>query len=268
MKFSVLLSVYKKENPYFLSCAFKSIWDDQSVKPDQIVLVQDGQLTDQLYQEIGRLKSDLSEVLTIVDLPVNVGLALALNAGLEYCSYELVARMDTDDLAMPERFEKQVDFMSKSTEIAVCSGQIEEWNQDFSERVSVRRLPVSHSDIVKLAKSRSPISHPAVMFRKSTVLNSGGYPEIYPEDYLLWGRMLAKGYKFANLPSVVLKMRVDDAIGERRGKRFLAGIFKTYSELHKIGFITRKEMIKNSFLRAFVSLSPVWLRKSIYKFAR
>lgn len=268
MKFSVLLSVYVKEDPVFLRDALFSIFDNQSLKPDQVVLVQDGPLTSGLYVEIDKFKGRMDGRLTILTLPENVGLATALNEGLKVCRNDLVARMDTDDISQPDRFEKQTAFMFKSPEVAVCSGQIEEWNQDFSSLISERKVPTSHAEIVKLAKSRSPISHPAVMFRKSAVLALGGYPNIYPEDYLLWGKMLSKGYKFANLNSVILKMRVDDAVAERRGGKFLKGIVRTYSELHKIGFITQSERVRNTLLRSLVSLSPPWVRRSVYRFLR
>lgn len=268
MMFSVLLSVYIKENPSFLTRALTSIWDEQVLKPSQIVLVQDGPLTAELESIISQWASRLGSVFCPVPLPQNVGLAAALNEGLNHCQYELVARMDTDDIAVPERFEKQYAFMQSHPDIAVSSGLIEEWSQDFSYKVSERRLPLTHTDIVKFAKSRSPMSHPAVMFRKSAVLAVGGYPSIYPEDYALWGSMLAKGYRFANLPDLLLKMRVGDALVDRRGLQFLKGEIKAYKYLLDVGFINRYEFLSSSVLRGVVRLSPVWLKKVFYKYLR
>lgn len=126
MKFSVLLSLYKKEKCQYLSKAMASIWSNQLLKPNQIVLVKDGLLTPELDAEVERWQAELGEVLTVVSLPSNVGLGAALNHGLLYCKYELVARMDTDDISLPDRFKLQVAFMAVNQGVAVSSGFIEE----------------------------------------------------------------------------------------------------------------------------------------------
>lgn len=268
LDFTVLMSIYYKENFEWFERALVSIWDEQTVKPTQIVLVQDGSLTEELSAVLTNWKEKLGDVLTLVPLGKNVGLAAALNEGLKHCQYELIARMDTDDIAMPDRFEKQFTFMQNNPDVAVCSGLIEEWSQDFSHKISERRLPLTHQEIAKFAKRRSPISHPAVMFRKSAVLAVGGYPNIYPEDYPLWGSMLAQGYIFANLPDLLLKMRVGNALTERRGLQFLKGEIKIYKYLLDVGFINRFEYLTNCILRGVVRLSPVWLKKIFYKYLR
>jgi len=268
MKFSVLMSVYNRESADFLSRAIESIYEEQILKPSEIVLVKDGPLGADLEAVIFEWKNKLGDLLTVVPLKFNVGLAKALNKGLEYCMYELVARMDTDDIALPERFEKQVNFMLNNPDVAVSSGCIEEWNQDFSVKISERRLPLDHNSILIFAKKRSPISHPAVIFRKSAVLAVGGYPTIYPEDYPLWGTMLAQGYKFANLPDVLLKMRVGNALVERRGKEFLKGEIKVFKHLYAVGLISRYELFRNVVVRSFVRLSPVLVKKILYKYFR
>lgn len=268
MNFAVLLSVYIKENPYFLNQALVSIWDSQVLKPTQIILVLDGPLTSDLEKVTKEWALKLGSVFNLVQLSSNVGLAAALNEGLKHCKYELVARMDTDDIAVPERFEKQVAFMQNNPEVSVCSGLIEEWSEDFAYKISERRLPLTHQEIKKFAKRRSPISHPAAMFRKSAVLAVGGYPNIYPEDYPLWGKMLSAGYKFANLPDLLLKMRVGDALTERRGLQFLKGEIKIYRYLRDIGFINQFEFLFNCVSRGLVRLSPTWLKKIFYKYLR
>lgn len=266
--FTVLISLYDKEKPRYLKQALTSIWDNQTFKPTQIVLIKDGPLTKELDAIVAQWQQRLGTSLTTVVLENNVGLAAALNEGLQHCQHELVARMDTDDIAVPQRFEKQYAFMQSNQDVAVCSGLIEEWSQDFSEKISARSLPLTHREIVSFAKSRNPISHPAVMFRKSAVLDVGGYPALYPEDYALWGLMLAKGYKFANLPDLLLKMRVGNALIERRGLAFLKGEIKVFKYLNKIGLISRYAMYRNIIQRAIVRLSPVWLKRFFYKYAR
>lgn len=266
--FSVLLSVYYKENPKYLEEALASIYDKQSMKPNQIVLVQDGPLTTELEKVISFWKEKLDNLLVLVPLEKNVGLAAALNEGLKYCNNELVARMDTDDIASPDRFKKQISFMKSNPDVAVSSGLVEEWSEDFSHKVSERKLPLVHEDIYRFAKSRSPISHPAVVFRKTAVLESGGYPSFYPEDHPLWGLMLHKGYKFANLPDVLVKMRVGDAFIERRGKGFLKGEIELSKYLNEIGFINKYELFGNIVKRTLVRLAPVFVKRILYKHIR
>lgn len=265
---SVLISVYIKEQPTYLDSALYSIYDEQISKPDQIVLVKDGTLTAELDAVITQWKAKLDDILTVISLKQNVGLARALNEGLKYCKYELVARMDSDDRAMSDRFHKQIRFMLENPDIVVSSGLIEEWNEDFSYKISERILPLTHDKIYYFAKSRNPISHPAVIFRKSAVLNVGGYPTIYPEDYPLWGIMLVNGYQFANLPDLLLKMRVGNALIERRGKTFLIGEIQLFHYLHKIGFLNRYELYRNILQRSIVRQSPLWIKKLLYKYLR
>lgn len=230
--------------------------------------MKDGPLTPELDRVVSDWKLKLGQKLTVVLLERNMGLAAALNVGLRYCKNELVARMDTDDISVPVRFEKQMDFMQKNPDVAVSSGLIEEWSQDYSYKVSERRLPLVHEDILRFAKFRSPMSHAAVMYRKSAVLAVGGYPRIYPEDYPLWGAMLVKGYVFANLPDLLLKVRVGDAINERRGVEFLKGEIEIFKYLHAIGFINRFEVFLNCLARGAVRLSPTFLKKVFYKYSR
>lgn len=266
--FSVLLSVYSKEKASYLDQALSSIWDGQSMTPGQVVLVKDGPLNEELDQVISLWKIRLGEVLNIVALPQNVGLASALNEGLKICSFEYVARMDTDDIADPDRFSKQYSFMASNPNIAVCSGKIEEWDQSFSKKISERSLPLKHKEILVFSKKRSPISHPAVMYKKSAVVEAGGYPSIYPEDYPLWGKMLSMGYEFANLPDVLLKMRVGNALVERRGKDFFMGEIKVFKYLYSVGLIGRPRLFLNIAQRGFVRLSPTWLKKILYMYFR
>ncbi|MFB2761457.1 glycosyltransferase [Shewanella xiamenensis] len=262
---SVLISLYAKESADNFLCAINSIYKDQTLKPSQIVLVKDGPLTPELEDVIRYWSLELGEVLTIVALKCNVGLGAALNEGLKYCKYDLVARMDTDDIATPERFRWQVDFMQSNPTVAVSSGIIEEWNSDFSKKLSYRTLPLNHHELLKFAKSRSPISHPACIFRKSLILKVGGYPDIYPEDHLLWVRVLQQGHKIANIPQVLLLMRTGEDFITRRGYKFLKGELKSYRIMYESNFLSFGEFIRVSALRTCVRLSPDFLKIWLYK---
>lgn len=260
--FSVLMSIYVKEAPSNLDSCFESL-HVQSVQANEIILVLDGPIGNGLLAIID--KWSLLLPIERICLPENVGLGKALNIGLKHCTNELVARMDTDDIATPERFKWQAEFMLANPDIAVSSGFIEEWNTDFSQQLSSRTLPLTHYDIVKFAKMRSPISHPACIFRKSLVLEVGGYPDIYPEDHLLWVRVLQAGYKLANIPQVLLRMRTGENFITRRGYKFLKGELKSYRTMHESNFLTWNEFIKVSVLRSLVRLSPDFLKKWLYK---
>lgn len=264
-KFSVLISVYYKETPEYLDQCIESIWSHQTLKPNEIILVQDGPLSEDLTKTIEKWSSIIKDKLKIVNLPINSGLAKALNFGLEFCSNELIARMDSDDIALPDRFEKQVCYMTKNPDIAVSSGQIEEWDNELINKFSLRTLPTSPSGCEKFAKSRSPINHPCSIFRKSIIKSLGGYPTIYPEDYALWGTVLNNNYQISNLPEILLKMRVGNAFSERRGFEFLKGEIYLFRYFLKIGFINKRQYIKNIITRSIVRLSPKKIKLFIYR---
>lgn len=147
MYFSVLLSVYKKENPVYFSQSLDSIFSQTSF-PDEVILVKDGPLTSELEQVIIQYQLKYS-VLKVVSLPVNQGLGKALNEGLKYCSYDLIARMDTDDMAKPDRFEKQINIFEKYPDIDVCSSWIEEFEGNMNTITAIKKLPEHHYDILK-----------------------------------------------------------------------------------------------------------------------
>ncbi len=267
MSFSVLMSVYVKENPFLLDYSLFSIWDQQSYKPGQIVLVKDGELTPELDFIIAQWQENLGEMMTLVVLPENIGLGAALNEGLKFCKYELVARMDTDDISLTDRFEKQVAFMKARPEVAVCSGVIEEVDE-AGIFIAHRILPLEHSELVRFAGTRCPISHPAAMFRKKAVFAVGCYPDFYPEDYLLWIKLIQADYKIANLPDVLVKMRTGHDFYTRRGWRFLKGEVGVYRHMHRTQFIGLFQFTVVVLMKTVLRLSPVFLKALMYKLAR
>lgn len=206
MKFSVLMSIYYKEKPEYFNRAMQSIWNEQSVKPNEIVLVQDGKLTDELYDLIDEWKSKLDEVLKIVPLEQNVGLGNALNIGLKECSYELVARMDTDDICMPGRFEKQIRFF-ENHDVDIIGSYCIEIDED-NNRGNLRKMPVNHQDIYNNLFT-NPFIHPSMMFKKSIIEKVGGYDKTLTrrQDYDLWFKCSKAGAKFANIDESLLLYR-------------------------------------------------------------
>lgn len=265
MSFSVLMSVYIKENPDYLRACLDSLLAQQLTSPD-VVLVEDGPLTEALRDVIDSYKDRLP--LNSVKLPKNKGLANALNEGLARCQFELVARMDTDDVALPQRFERQVAFMQKHPDVDVSSTWIEERDQVMEKVLFLKKLPVRHEELVIFAKRRNPISHPAAMFRKSKVLAVGGYPLIFPEDYALWSLMMVKGLRFANIPEVLLHMRTGEDFIGRRGLNFLKGEIKLLKYQRDIGFLSWSSYLTNLLARAAVRLPPSAVRRLLYKISR
>lgn len=264
-RFSVLMSVYIKENPSYLEAALQSLCE-QTLKADEIVLVEDGPLTDSLYSVIEKFRPILP--LRSVPLETNLGLAGALNHGLQHCSHDIIARMDTDDFSLPRRFKAQVEFMTQHLNVAACSSYIEERSEDMTRITFVKKLPLEHSELVEFAKTRSPMSHPAVMFRKSAVLAVGGYPIIYPEDYPLWCKLISFGYKLANIPEVLLHMRAGNGMMSRRGKNFLKGYIQTYQLMYDLKMISYFTFARNVILQTVIRNMPGWLLKVLYRYAR
>ncbi len=269
MKFSVLMSIYKKEEPKYLNRAMQSIWDEQTVKPDEIVLVQDGPLTDGLYEAIEEWKVKIGGSFKTVPLDKNVGLGEALNAGIKHCSYELIARMDTDDISIPNRFEKQLKAF-EDKDIDVCSAWISEFEDDENEVISYRKLPETHEEIVKYSKMRSPLNHAVTMFKKSVVEKAGGYKHmLWMEDYYLWARMILNGANLYNLQDTLLNVRAGNSMLVRRGGLSYVKAEVTFlNELKKIGYLTTIEYLKNILIKVPIRLLPKELLKSVYGLLR
>ncbi len=266
MTFSVLMSIYHKEKPEYFDRCMRSIWDEQTIKPHEIVLVQDGKLTDELYEAIDKWQEKLGTIFKTIQLEKNVGLGDALNIGLQNCSYELVARMDTDDVALPDRFEKQLGVF-ENNDIDICSSWVSEFDNDEKKVVSYRRLPEHHHEIVKFAKKRCPINHPAVIYKKSAVQNAGGYKKMmWFEDYYLWARMILKGAKFYNIQDSLVKMRAGYGQLERRsGFRYALSELNLQKEFLRLDFINYLEFFRNIFIRFLVRIMPKNIVKNIYK---
>ena len=212
-KYSVLMSLYNKEQPEYLRAALDSMIN-QTVKPDEIVLVEDGPLTDELYKVI----EEYEDYLHIVVNEKNLGLGVALNKGLEACKNELVARMDTDDIAVPDRCEKQLRYFAIHPDVTILGGQIEEFIVDPQKPVGKRAVPETDEELKEYIKRRCPFNHMTVMFKKMDILKVGSYQDwFWNEDYFLWIRLALKGYKFANLSVTLVKTRIGAEMYDRRG---------------------------------------------------
>lgn len=265
MKFSVLLSLYYKENPDFLRQSLESVFS-QTLSPDEVVLVEDGALTEDLYAEVNAWQLKRPEM-KIVKLERNCGLGKALNEGLKHCSNELVARMDTDDVCKPWRFERQVAFMKSHPDIAVCGSWIDEFEGEVSNVRSTRKPPQDNDKIYEFGKKRNPMNHPVVMFRKSAVEAAGNYlPMPLFEDYYLWVRMLLLGYKFHNIQESLLNFRFCGDVFKRRGGLKYAWTETIFQwKIYRLHYIDKERLMENIAIRFITRIIPNRLRRIIYK---
>ena len=264
-KLSVLMSVYYKDKPDYLSSSLDSVLN-QTVRPDEIVCVCDGKLTDELYAVLHRYEA-ANEIIKVVSLSENSGLGKALNCGLPFCSNELVARMDADDISKPDRFEKQLAVFEQHPEYDVVGSWIDEFEGTPDNIVSVRKLPESPEELWEYGKKRNPMNHPSVMFRKSSVQDVGGYQPFYLfEDYYLWVRMLMAGKRLYNLQESLLYFRTSPEMFSRRGgMRYARSEFNFLEKMHELNYITKIEMLRNMAIRFGARMIPNKMRTNIYK---
>ena len=218
MPFSVLMSVYRNDRPEFVERALDSVTTLQSRKPDELVLVVDGPISDELKSLIEKRSKTEPGLYNVVWLPENKGLGNALRIGVESARNEIIARMDSDDVSTPERFEKQIAYMEEHPEYDVVGGQITEFIETEDNIVGKREVPCDSEEILMWLRGRCPLNHVSVTLLRSRVLAVGNYIDWhYNEDYFLWIRMAELGYKFANLPYVLVNVRVGKEMYARRG---------------------------------------------------
>lgn len=264
--YSVLMSVYHREQPEYLRGSLESMLT-QTAQTDDLVLVCDGPLTAELDRVIEEFEQEYPQVLRVHQLEENRGLAAALNAGLELCRHELVARMDTDDLAMPDRCRLQLEKFAEDPELTVVGGAVEEFEESPDRITAHKPMPETHAQIRQYARRRNPFNHPTVMYRKSAVLAVGGYPdEMLHEDYSLWALLLmarAKGY---NLPQTLVRMRTgNDLYARRGGARYLAQGIRLRWKFYRMGLYSLWNLIYVAAGLTLVCLVPVSVRKGIYR---
>lgn len=268
--FAVLMSVYGGDHADFFEAAFLSVTIDQTLPPDQVVLVVDGPLPPALNARVEAVVAASSVPVSVVRLPVNGGLGPALRAGLARCDHEIVARMDADDLSLPTRFEIQVPLVRGGLD--VVGSALLEFADD--PRVISRRRDV-HTDPDRIragARFRQTLNHPSVVFRASAVEAAGGYQELPSlEDYLLFARMIHGGARVGNVAEPLVLYRVGAGSYARRGGvRLLRSELALQREFRRSGFTTGAQWVRNLAVRGGYRVAPERLRKAGYRtfFAR
>lgn len=254
--FSVITSVYKNDKSEFVRVALDSMLVHQSVKPAEIVLVQDGPVPDCLDLLLSEYETKYPEIIHVIRLDKNGGLGNALKLGVENAKYDICARMDSDDICLPDRFEKQLAYLEAHPECDIVGGQMTEFIDTPENIVGRREVPLSNEEIYEFMKSRCALNHVTVMFRKEAVLKAGNYQDwFWNEDYYLWVRMMMAGCKFANIPDVAVNVRSGaDQYARRGGKKYFDSEMGIKKLMLEKGMISRKEYIINYVERFIVQL--------------
>ncbi len=265
MDFSVCMSIYEKDDPQYFNTALESVFE-QTVKPTEVVLVVDGPVP-QATSRVIETMTDRHKSLRVFYLEKNMGLGEARRVGLENCAYETIGIMDSDDISVPDRFEKQLQCFEDDKDLSVVGGCTWEFEDDVNNIVGVRKVPREDHEIKQYLKSRCPFNHMSVMFRKSHVNNAGGYIDWhYNEDYFLWVRMLLAGCKFKNLPDNLVFGRMNsESYARRGGLRYFKSEAALQIYMYKNRVISLARLLINLSIRLVVQvLMPSGLRKWLF----
>ena len=269
--FSVAMSVYKNDNPIFFDRALQSITENQKVMPTEIVIIVDGPVDEKINAVIEKYSEKYGN-LNVIRLDKNAGLGNALKLAIENAKYELIARMDSDDVSAPNRFEQQLEIMTKNSAVDIVGGDISEFIGDENNIVAKRKVPILDKEIKEYLKTRCPFNHMTVMYKRSAELKSGNYIDLfYNEDYWLWIRMVENNCIMANTGTILVNARVGEDMYKRRGgKQYFNSEMFLQKYMLKNGIINLPTFVLNSSKRFVVQmLLPNAIREWVFKtFAR
>lgn len=259
------MSTYSQMKAEYLRQSFDSIWTKQTLRPDQIVLVEDGPIGAEQERLVEEWKKLLGEILVVCKCHENQGLTKALNKGLQYVTSDLIARVDCDDVSAPDRFQLQHDFLEQHPEIDILGGAMQEFS-DTNPCIYVRQYPQTNEQVRKYILKASPLSHPSVMMRTRIFRNGLKYDERYPtsQDIALWYDALLAGYKISNLTDIILYFRRSDSVMKRRAKKKAKNEFLIYVN----GIYRMKGLFTFAYIypltRLFIRLLPIRLISWFY----
>ena len=268
MKFSVVTSVYRNDKPEFVRRALESITSCQTLKPNEVVIVVDGPVSDALSSLISNYEHSNSDLFRVIWLSENKGLGNALRIGVEAAKYEIIARMDSDDISVPDRFEKQIAYMELHPDCDLLGGQISEFVGEESNIVGRRIVPCKNDAILEWMKGRCPFNHMTVVAQRASVLAVGNYMDWhFNEDYYLWIRMAQAGCMFANIPDILVNVRVGkDMYARRGGWKYFKSEKGLQDYMLKHGMIKFPRWMYNVAGRFVVQVGmPNWVRGFVFK---
>lgn len=270
MRFSVLMSVYKNDNPEHFEEALKSISANQEVRPSQVVIVKDGPVALQINEIVQDYLKKYPQIeFTIIENTINKGLAAALNIGISKCKYNWIARMDADDISTNDRFKKQIKYITDHPDVEVLGGAIQEFQNVPGDLNSERHVGKTTSEIKSMAKTRCPMNHVTVMYKKDILLKMGGYSENFGklEDYKLWTDMIINKIKMANIDDVICYVRIGNGFFDRRSDKNEIHDWDMLQEyLFKHHLIGRYKVIINKIYIRFFIFTPKIFKVFAYKF--
>lgn len=264
-EYSVLMSVYHRDRAEWFEEAVKSMVY-QTLPPREIVLVEDGSLTDELYDAVKRCLARYSGLIRVLSLERNQGLAAAMRYGIQECRCEWIARMDADDLSEPARCEEELRMaLAEGADIVGCD--CEEFFETIQEPASKRLFPATHDELVRFSRRRTPFCHPAVMMKRSAVLKVGNYKNVYlHEDYDLFVRILAAGYRSCSVRKILYHVRIGrEFYGRRGGVRYVGALLKYNIHLLRSGWMKPVDFVMRSCGNILVGLAPVGVRSWCYR---
>lgn len=252
---SVLMSTYERDNVEHLRSALDSL-ARQTLKADEVILVEDGPISDAHRELIEQFRDQLNIV--SVKIPQNVGLGPALRQGLLQCKSPIIARMDTDDIALPTRFSEQYDFLINNPEVAIVGGHIAEFDNDPDKPLGIRKIKTTHEEIVRASWFRTPFNHMTVMYHKDAIITAGNYKHLPGfEDYDLWLRLIASDYQCRNMDKVLVLARVGNGLLERRsGWNYISREAKAVSGFRKYKVIPLPALYINLIGRLVIRILP------------
>jgi glycosyltransferase involved in cell wall biosynthesis len=241
----------------------------QSVLPSEIIVVVDGPVSEGLAEAIEGCEKR-SKLIKVVKLLRNVGVGAASNEGIKHCANELVAKMDADDIAAPNRIELQLGAFVKDPKLTLLGGQLAEFSGKVSNVVSYRKVPTVTKEIRRFARRRSPFNNQTVMFKKSVVVAVGGYPKLNrAEDYYLYSKLIAHKYKVGNLPDVLVFFRLDEnALGRRKTWRHTKEVINARNEIRKLGISNIWDLALTTVGQIGVFVLPTFFMRWVYKLLR
>lgn len=265
-KYSVLMSLYYKEKPEYLIEAINSMIN-QTVKPDEIVVVFDGSLNSELYSTMHEFINKYPKLFHIVRNKKNLGLGISLNNGLRECKNNLVARMDTDDISRPDRCEKQLKKFAENSELTIVGSHIDEFIGTKDNIVSTRKVPLLLDEIYEYAKRRSAFNHPVVMYKRDDILKENGYSNLRRnQDVELFGRLMFKGYKAENIDESLLFFRSSSDLAKRR-KSWVntCSYINVIKKFWKMGYSNLFDLFLVAIAQMIMYVIPIQLQNYIYQ---
>ena len=264
--YSVLMTVYKKDNPDYFWQSLESMLT-QSVRPDEVVVITDGPITDELQTVIDELDKNYPGIINEIRLNENVGLGTALKIGVPKCKHELIARMDSDDIALLDRCKLQLEAFAENPQLDIVGYSIKEFSGQVDNIISERNVPESNAEIYKFAKLRDPFNHPTVMFRKSKVISSGNYGDYRKnQDSDLWIKLLSNNAVCMNLSADQFRFRFDEATYARRKNWLNTGsLIEIRYKAWKSGYNTFLDFFIISIGQLARFILPIWFQRILYK---